>query len=56
MADKPEATEPKNAAAKNVPASSDMNGQQKPLPPKPVKPKTILIYESESFKSKGKRP
>lgn len=51
MADKPETT-----ATKTAPASSDTNGQQKPLPPKPEKPKTILIYESESFKSKGKRP
>lgn len=50
MADKPEAT-----TTKSVPASDEAKGRQKPLPPKPEKPKTILIYESESFKSKGKR-
>lgn len=42
-------------AIKKAPQPMETKDQQKPLPPKPEKPKTILIYESESFKSKGKR-
>lgn len=51
MADNPDVK-----SAPNAQSPIDRQKPQQPLPPKPEKPKTILIYESESFKSKTRAP
>lgn len=50
------ADDPQTKTVPNAQSTNSREKSQPPLPAKPEKPKTILIYESESFKSKTREP